>query len=420
MTENADILQKEVDTMLAPKLAIVVSHPIQHFAPFYRALAEDGRVKPVVIFASRRGVEPYFDEGMQTMISWNMDLLGGYYHVFLPEADKITTSRPLDVNNPSIGRELMRQAPDAVLIYGYNQLTSMRALWWCRRNKVPALMISDSELKTPRSNPTKLVKGAIVPSILKQFTAFLTVGDCNEDYYRHYGIEETRFFRSPFTIDEHTYRDARTNREQLRRSVREELGIGVDEIVALTVGKLSERKRPRDVIDVARKIKAKGEAPTLSFLLAGNGEVMDELVETVEQEALPVRLPGFINVDKLAGLYAAADMILHPSSRDPHALVMSEATCVGLPLVISDRVGAAGSTDVARAGENTIVFPCGDLDAIERAVLDLAANDTLRTDMGARSMEIFDELDMRCSVEGAVKGVLYAIDQCKRQQGGAR
>lgn len=393
----------------------MVSHPIQHFAPFYRALTEDGRVHPIVIFASHRGVEPYFDEGMQTMISWNMDLLGGYEHVFLPEADQITSSRPLDVNNPSIAAELARQAPDAVLIYGYNQLTSLRALWWSRRNKIPALMIADSELKTPRSARTKLVKGTTVPSILKQFAAFLTVGDCNEDYYRRYGVDDQRFFRSPFTIDEDTYREARARRVALREAVRAEYRIGEDEIVALTVGKLSERKRARDVVDAARRLKADGAVPELSFLLAGNGEVMDELTKTVARENLPVRLPGFINVDRLAGLYAAADMILHPSSRDPHPLVMSEASCVGLPLVISDRVGAAGPTDIARQGENAIVFPCANVTAIADAIGTLARDNSRRAAMGARSKDIFDELDMRCSVEGAVRAVKHAVSEANRK-----
>jgi hypothetical protein len=177
------------------KLAIVVSHPIQHFAPFYRALDAHDEINLVVLFASRIGVEPYFDKAMNTTISWKMDLLGGYEHVFLPEASRITSTGPLKVNNPSIGAELARQKPDAVLIYGYNFITSLRALWWCRRHGVPAIMISDSELKTHRSGRTKLIKRLLLPGLLRQFSAFLTVGDCNEAYYAHYGVDRARLFR---------------------------------------------------------------------------------------------------------------------------------------------------------------------------------------------------------------------------------
>lgn len=395
------------------KLVIVVSHPIQHFVPFYRALAREDTIDLTVIFCSRIGVAPYFDKAMNTTIAWKMDLLGGYDHVFLPEAERITSTGPLSINNPSVGAELMRQAPDAVLIYGYNFLTSLRALWWCRRNRVPALMISDSELKTVRSGRTERIKKLVVPRILHRFDAFLTVGDCNEDYYAHYGVPRDRLFRSPFTIDEDTYQAAYRDRAALRVARRAELCIAGDEVMALTVGKLSRRKHPADVVAAARAVKAADNPAKLRFVLAGNGEEMDRLHRIVEDEGLPVLLAGFVNVDLLPEYYAAADMILHCSSRDPHPLVMSEGACIGLPLVISDRVGAAGPTDVARPGENAEVFPVGDVPALTDRVSALAADPERRARMSARSREVFDELDMRRSVAGALGAIDFATGRGK-------
>jgi len=330
------------------RLAVVVSHPIQHFVSFYRALADRDDIDLVVLFASRIGIEPYFDKAMNTMISWKMDLRGGYTQVFLPEADNIKSTNPWTVNNPSVGAELTRQEPDAVLIYGYNYITSIRALFWCRRHAVPAMMISDSELKSPRPAHIRLIKRALLPFLLARFSAFLTVGDANEEYYAFYGVDRARLHRSPFTIDEQTYRAARSDRARLGAQVRTTLGIPEDEVVVLTVGKLSTRKRPGDVVDAARKLKSTKMPVSTSFILAGDGEEMERLRADVKSDDLPVHLPGFINVDELPGYYAAADIILHPSSRDPHPLVMSEAACIGLPLLVSDRVGAVGATDIAR------------------------------------------------------------------------
>lgn len=382
------------------RLIIVVSHPIQHFVPFYRALAAHPSINLTVIYCSRIGLEPYFDKAMNTTIAWKMDLLGGYDHVFLPEAESIKFTGPREVNNPSVAKELSRLAPDAVLIYGYTFLTSLRALWWCRRSKTPALMISDSELKTVRSNWVAFAKRLVLPVLLKQFQAFLTVGDCNEDYYAHYGVPRDRLFRSPFTIDEQSYRATRANRAALRESQRRELGISDTDIVCLTVGKLSRRKRPHDVVTAARQLA--GQEQAIRFVLAGNGEMMEELSAVVTAEGLPVHLVGFVNVDALPSYYAAADLILHPSSRDPHPLVMSEAACIGLPLVISDRVGAAGPTDIARPGENAVVFPVGDSAAIAQAIETLCGAPEQLARMASRSIEIFDELDMNRSVTGAV------------------
>lgn len=401
------------------KLTIIVSHPIQHFAPFYRALAAHPKIDLTVIYASKIGTKPYFDKDMNTEISWNMDLLGGYEHIFLPEAGDINSSAPLAVNNPSISAELSRIKPDVVLIYGYNQITSLRALWWCRRSRTPAIMISDSELKTRRSLGVRLLKWAIVPFILKQFESFITVGDCNEDYYRHYGVEDKCLFRSPFTIDEDVYREAHKNRQSLRKEVRRSLEIAQKDVVVLTVGKINDRKRTRDVIKAAEILFADDSfGVPITFLLAGNGELMEALQSESKAKNLPVNFLGFINLDELPKIYAASDIILHPSSRDPHPLVMSEASCIGMPLVISDRVGAAGPTDIARPEENAIVFSCDDSEAIARAVRRLAGDKDLLSRMGKAGLRIFEENDMKHSVDGVVSAIDYSCKNATKTKGG--
>jgi glycosyltransferase involved in cell wall biosynthesis len=399
------------------RLVIVVSHPIQHFVSFYRALAAHPRIDLTVVYASKIGTKPYFDKDMNTEIVWNMDLLGGYQYVFLPEADNITSSGPLKINNPSVSAELDRLQPDIVVIYGYSQMTALRALWWCRRHKIPAMMISDSEMKRPRSQRVRMAKRATVPFILKQFDCFLTVGDCNEDYYRHYGVPDERLFRSPFTIDEEVYRDVHENRAQLRSEERQSMGLSNEEVVVLTVGKINDRKRSRDVIEAAKLLRTndRSKAP-ITFLFAGNGDLMHELAAESEASHLPVKFLGFINLDQLPKTYAAADMILHPSSQDPHPLVMSEGSCIGLPLIISDRVGAAGPTDIARPGENAIVFPCGDVKALAQAVQRLAGDGELRTRMGKASLKIFDELDMNRSVDGVIRAINFCQNNSDRHQ----
>jgi glycosyltransferase involved in cell wall biosynthesis len=210
-----------------------------------------------------------------------------------------------------------------------------------------------------------------------------------------------------YTIGNHSVAEAHRNRAELRAARRAELGMAGDEIIALTVGKLSRRKHPADVVDAARRIRAEGNPHRLRFVLVGNGEEMERLEKIVAEEDLPVIMAGFVNVDLLPEYYAAADMILHPSSRDPHPLVMSEGACIGLPLVISDRVGAAGPTDIARPGENAEVFPIGDVAALAGAVSALAADPKRRARMSARSREIFDELDMRRSVGGIRDAIAF-------------
>jgi glycosyltransferase involved in cell wall biosynthesis len=86
---------------------------------------------------------------------------------------------------------------------------------------------------------------------------------------------------------------------------------------------------------------------------------------------------------------------------------MSEGACIGLPLLLSDRVGAAGPTDIARPGENAEVFPVGNVAALVDRAAALAAEPERRTRMSARSREIFDELDMRRSIHGVLDAIAF-------------
>ena len=100
---------------------------------------------------------------------------------------------------------------------------------------------------------------------------------------------------------------------------------------------------------------------------------------------------------------------MHPSQHDPHPLICSEGACIGLPLVLSDRIGAVGPTDIAREGENTIVFPCTDIPALAAAIDALAGDDARRAAMSARSLAIFDECDVTASVAGLKQGIATAL-----------
>ena len=56
---------------------------------------------------------------------------------------------------------------------------------------------------------------------------------------------------------------------------------------------------------------------------------------------------------------SAADIFALLSAHEPWGVVVNEAAASGLPLVLSDRVGAAA--DLLRDGENGMLVPYGDV-----------------------------------------------------------
>src|ERR1700733_14737516 len=71
--------------MSAPRLAIVSTHPIQYYAPIFQLLARSTRLQLRVFFTfSQSEAGPIADQGFGRTIVWDLPLLDGYDHEFVP------------------------------------------------------------------------------------------------------------------------------------------------------------------------------------------------------------------------------------------------------------------------------------------------------------------------------------------------
>ena len=387
------------------RLGIIATHPVQHFISLYRALAAVPGIELRVFYASRKGLKPYFDAEMNRMLAWKMDLLSGYEHRFLDDIAVPAMNNPQSTSTVAIAAAFADFAPDAVIVYGYGLPLARDAARIGRKAGAKLLMIADSELRQFRSWPRRLLKRIVLPMMYRRIDAFLTVGDENEAYYRHYGVSPRKLFRSPFPIDETAFRAVRDRRDEHRAALRMRLGLPVDALIALFVGKLSHRKRPGDLVDAA--ILVNHGKNRISAVFAGDGVLRDELQAHAARRGADAHFLGFINVDELPSIYAGSDIIVHPSQSDPHPLICSEAACTGLPMILSDRVGAEGGSDIAQRNVNAIVYPVGDSEALARALAKLADDRALLEKMGRESRRIFDLLDIRRSVAGVVEALAF-------------
>ena len=391
------------------RLAIVVSHPIQHFVHFYRALAAEPGIELKVFFCSKIGLKAYHDTEMNAVIKWSGDMVSGYDHEFLPEAESITKVSFKTINNPGINAALKGFAPDAVMLYGYSQTTQLRALLWCRLNRVPALMTGDGNFVTKRSALRAFLRNAALKFILSLVSAFLTVGDQNEQMLAAVGINRAKMFRVPFSIDETTYLDHFNRRAEERQRIRTLHNIADDAFVLLFVGKISARKRAQDLVSAWQAIAEKSsERLNITLLFCGDGPELAELRQQSGAAKANSIFAGFVNTDTLPAYYCAADVLVHPSEHDPHPLVCSEAACIGLPMILSDKVGAVGPTDIARDGENSLVYPCTNIAELAKCINMLHDDKNKYALMSSNSHRIF----LQCDMKASVSGILAALRQC--------
>ncbi len=382
------------------RIAVVVTHPIQYFVPLYRALASTTGVQLKVLYCSRIGLEKFHDPGMGVELAWSMDLLGGYDSAFLARAEKIKSLGWSAVDNPDVGGALAAFAPDAVIINGYARRTLLRALVWCRRRGVPAIMMSDSSMNASPGRLRSAVKGMIVPRLLRQFSAMLTMSERSEDYFRAQGVPPERLFRVPVMLDDVFWR-AQQRWQSLREEARARLGYGASDLVLLYVGKLYPSKRVSDIVAAMAGLR---HLP-LRLLVVGDGDERAALVAQAKSVGVSAEFTGFVNIDSLAPYYCAGDILAHPASIEQFGMIAVEAAILGLPMILSDRVGAIGATSVARTDVNALVYPCGDVAALAASVERLATDDRLRARMGERSLAIAEDHRGPKSVAGIIGAV---------------
>jgi glycosyltransferase involved in cell wall biosynthesis len=147
-------------------------------------------------------------------------------------------------------------------------------------------------------------------------------------------------------------------RDQLRRE------FGFDGNVLVFAGRLG----PQKALDVA--LEALVEVPGVDLVVAGDGPERPALERRVAELGLNgrVRFLGSVPRETVLRLFRAADGSVLPSRWEnfPHTVV--EALAVGCP-VIATAVG--GVPEVVRDGQNGLLVPPGDPEALARAVLAL-------------------------------------------------
>jgi glycosyltransferase involved in cell wall biosynthesis len=395
------------------RLGVVVSHPIQHFAPYYRAIAQEGSVQIKAFFCSRIGLDNIRDpDGMGVEISWATDLLGGYDHVFLPEAPSVKRTTFRDVDNPSVTAYLDEYEPNVLLLHGYAQKTLVRVVLWARRRGVPIMMISDRTFFGRTTVPRRAARRLVLPLILRQFRALLVFGDSIEQFYSSFGARREQIFRVPIMLDQAFWR-ARENRTEVRALMRAELGLE-NEFAVMYVGKFYSTKRPDDLIAALEIInERKTTKRRVTMMFAGDGETRAALEQRARRSNLPARFLGFVNVDQLPRMYCAADALAHPASNECYGAITVEAAVCGLPLVLSDRVGAIGTTSIARPGENTLVYPCTDVKALATAIEKLANDPDLVSRTSGASLRFSEDHDGRMSVGNTLRAIADCVSDSR-------
>lgn len=398
------------------RLAVVVSHPIPHFAPWHRELAAVPGIELKVFFCRDRGATTYFDEEFGTELKWDIPLLDGYEFEFLPHTETSLRSEFFQIDNPTVGEALARFNPDVVQLFGYASRTMWRARYWCSKNRVPVLLYSDSNASAHRPLWKRMAKDIVVRHFYRGVTGALFTGDNNRDYHREFGLPMERLFQGALPIDKKMLLANAGSLPEARRAIRKQYGIPEDAFVLVFSGKLYSRKSPMHLVEAVARCRDRGAQ--VWALMVGEGIDRAGLEEFVVAHSLQnVIFTGFVNQGSIGKYYASGDALACTSMFDPHPLVVPEAGCFGLPVIVSDRLGCIGQTDTAQPSVNAMVFPWSDIESLTGCILKLYGDRELYRAMSSAALRIADSQDVGVAASHLASAAQQLHDWYRDQQG---
>ena len=198
---------------------------------------------------------------------------------------------------------------------------------------------------------TRMAGPVIVPSLAYR------------DKVAQMGVPEGRIFKLPRGVDLENYHPAKAAGGAWR-----DAGLPEDGVKLLYVGRISKEKNLELLGKIFPALLAK--QPDLSLVLVGDGPYREELQGRLGKSRR-VHFTGMVQGEKLAGLFASADIFVFPSLTDTFGNSVIEALASGVPCIVSDQ---GGPPEIIVDGECGLVFDSRRPGDLERKILELAGD----------------------------------------------
>lgn len=344
------------------RLAVVLSHPTQYYSPWFQWLRSHTTLEFRVYYLWDFGVAERHDPNFGTSIKWDVDLLSGYESEFVPNCARNPGAEHFfGFNNPGLARRLGSWRPDALLLFGYKWASHLRAVAWARLHGIPILFRGDSNL-IGRPSPRMHVRLAL-RLLFAQFASFLYVGSANRSYFEKFGVPARRLVFAPHSVNSALF--DRKNPAHLAEAgrLRAELGLSITAAVVLFAGKLVSGKQPMELLRAFINLQPADAA----LIFVGEGPEKEKLQSLAAKGgAANVRFLPFANQSEMPSRYLLADIFALPSQGETWGLAVNEAMHMGVPCLVSERVGC--QLDLVIHRETGWVFESGDPAALERTL----------------------------------------------------
>ena len=269
-------------------------------------------------------------------------------------------------------RLLRRERPDVVHTYLivaglYGRLAAFAA-------GVPVVLAAEQNVYARKPRRHALMERALTARTYRIVACCRTVGE----YYRR----QTGVPAGKIDVIYNAVRFGRLPSDEDRAPARARLGLPDEALVIGTLGRLTEQKGQRTLLQAGARLAAR--RPRLVVFLAGQGPLRPALAAEAEWLGISehVRFLG-VRRDRDT-LFAAMDLFVLPSRWEGLSLALVEAMGAARP-VVATRVG--GNPEVVTDGETGLLVPPDDPAALADALDGLLADTDRRQGLGRRAAD---------------------------------
>lgn len=307
---------------------------------------------------------------------------------------------------------------------GKYDILHLHVLWWAgllvgpwaKRENIPALYESVLLGEDTPSGIRKENFGKIKNRFLKDFKAILSISETlSEDYLRS-GFSRTQVFTLMNCIDMEMFSPINSVIE--KTLLRKKFNLPQNSVILLFVGSVIVRKGVDVLINALIDVISYHSD---TYLLIVGPKVRDENPSLDEDFVNDINLlikrknisnnlffTGLLqDRGKLADIYRACDIFVFPSRNEGLPSVVLEAMSTALPVVVSN---LPGIEKVIKQGENGLIVPIGNADALRDSILTLSDDPNLAANMGASARNYIQEnhgfLAWQSKMAGFYRGLL--------------
>ncbi|MFD0765423.1 glycosyltransferase family 4 protein [Mucilaginibacter lutimaris] len=383
------------------KLAIIITHPIQYYAPVFKLLQERQNILINVFYTWGEAAQHKFDPGFGKNISWDIPLLDGYPYEWVHNiASDPGSHHAKGIDNPGLIEQVLHWQPDAILIYGWFYKSHLKAIRYFK-GKVPVIFRGDSTLLDDSGGLRSVVRSFFLRWVYSKVDHALYTGTNNKRYFKKFGLKEARLTFAPHAVDNDRFAAARDNEAE---ALRTQLGIGKNEILILFAGKFQPKKAPDLLLTAFTELRI----PGAHLLFTGNGVLENELKNKATGHK-NIHFTEFKNQNDMPVIYQACDLFCLPSKGpgETWGLAVNEAMACGKAIIVSNKSGCA--VDLVKPGLNGYIFDIGQPAMLREYLFELASSKSSLQGFGEQSRIIIKDWNFT-KIAAAIEDVVVSYN----------